>query len=203
MNASATNNNDEVDIRLLLLQISNDDQHAFSTVFKIFWNKVYTQSLVYLKSASVAEDVTQEIFFKIWSNRKSLPNINNFSSYLFITTRNAIISSLRTTSGTTMEPPERLEEQIWQPDKQLHNKELYTALMTAVELLPPARQKVFKMSRVEGMSYDEIATALNISRNGVKDHIVKALAFLREYLKQYAGPLFISVPSFYLFEKIF
>ena len=73
----------------------------------------------------------------------------------------------------------RLEEALLRPDKQLQYKETYHKIMQLIEKLPPTRKKVFSMSRLDGMSYEEIATSLGISRNGVKDHIVKALNFLR------------------------
>ena len=181
---------------LLISRVSKSDQEAFSSLFKMFWNKVYTQSLVYLKSPSLAEDLTQEIFFKIWTARSSLTNVNNFSAYLFIITRNEIISSLRKKAGRTVELFESLEEELWLPDKQLQHKEVYNTIMKGIELLPPARQNVFKMSRLDGRSYEEIAAALNISRNGVKDHIVNALVFLRQHLRQHLGLLLLFLGGF-------
>ena len=186
----------EAGIIQLLARVSNGDQEAFSSLFNQFWNKVYTQSLVYLKSPLLAEDVTQEIFCKIWTARASLPQVANFSAYLFITTRNEIISSLRKKKSETVEPFESLEEEIWLPDKQLQHKEVYSAVMKGIELLPPARQRVFKMSRLDGKSYDEIAAELHISRDGVKDHIVKALVFLRQHLQQHLGSLLLLLAGF-------
>jgi RNA polymerase sigma-70 factor (ECF subfamily) len=63
-----------------------------------------------------------------------------------------------------------------------------------VELLPPARKNIFKMSRVEGLTYDEIAAQMNISRNVVKDHIVKALLFLGNYPRLHSDELPLIVP---------
>jgi RNA polymerase sigma-70 factor (ECF subfamily) len=63
-----------------------------------------------------------------------------------------------------------------------------------VELLPPARKNIFKMSRVEGLAYDEIAAQMNISRNVVKDQIVKALLFLGNYPLLHSDKLPLIVP---------
>jgi RNA polymerase sigma-70 factor (ECF subfamily) len=140
---------------------------------------------------------------KIWAARTDLPTIGNFSAYLFIITRNEVLSLLRKGSRHTVEPFESLEEELWLPDKQLQHKEVYAAVLKAIELLPPARQNVFRMSRMDGRSYEEIAAALNISRNGVKDHIVKALVFLRQHLRQHLRlPLFLFA-VFMLFKRFF
>jgi RNA polymerase sigma-70 factor (ECF subfamily) len=86
-----------------------------------------------------------------------------------------------------------VEEETWIPDKQLLYKESYAAILRGVELLPPARKNVFKMSRFHGLTYDEIAAELDISRNGVKDHIVKALLFLRNYIRFQSDKLYIII----------
>ena len=179
----------DVEIKQWLSQISEDNQDAFSKLLRLFWNKVYTQALTYLKSSAVAQELTQDVFLKVWMNRNSLPLVQNFSGYLFIMTRNEIISLLRKKDTLTMEPDEKLEEQIWIPGRQLEFKQSYESILKGIDLLPPARKNIFKMSRVDGMTYDEIATQMNISRDGVKDHIVKALLFLRNYIRKHSDTL--------------
>jgi RNA polymerase sigma-70 factor (family 1) len=152
-------------------------------LLRFFWNKVYTQALTYLKSPAEAQELTQDVFVKVWMNRSRLSEVTNFSGYLFIMTRNEIISLLRKKGNEAVQPNDTLAEEFWIPDRQLQHKQSYQAILKAIELLPPARKNVFKMSRLDGLSYDEIAAHLNISRNGVKDHIVKALNFLRNHLR--------------------
>jgi RNA polymerase sigma-70 factor (ECF subfamily) len=181
-------------IRQWLLKISKDDEEAFSQLLRVFWNKVYTQALTYLKSSFPAQELTQDVFLKIWMSRRKLPDIDNFSGYLFIITRNEIISLLRKKESELVQPNETLKEEIWIPDQQLQYKQSYATILKGVELLPPARKNIFKMSRVEGLTYDEIAAQMNISRNGVKDHIVKALLFLRNYLRLHLDELPLIPP---------
>jgi RNA polymerase sigma-70 factor (ECF subfamily) len=167
----------------LLGRIAEGDEAAFTLLLRHFRNKVYTQSLVYLKSALIAQEITQDVFLKVWANRSGLPHIDNFSGYLFIITRNEIISALRKKGRELAALSESLVENGWIPDQQLLYKESYQLLLQGIEALPPARKDVFKMSRLEGLSYEEIAERQGISRNGVKDHIVKSLLFLRNYLR--------------------
>jgi RNA polymerase sigma-70 factor (family 1) len=179
----------EVEIKRWLSEISEDDQNSFSKLLRLFWNKVYTQALTYLKSPAAAQELTQDVFLKVWMNRRNLPSVANFSGYLFIMTRNEIISLLRKKGVQLMVPDEKLEEPHWIPDQQLDYKHSYERIFKGIDLLPPARKNIFKMSRVDGMTYDEIAAQMNISRDGVKDHIVKALLFLRNYIGSHSDPL--------------
>ena len=174
-------------------RVAENDEIAFTSLLRHFWNKVFTQANVYLRSATLAQEITQDVFLKVWAARAQLPGINNFSSYLFIITRNEIISALRKKGRTQITPDETLEENGWIPDQQLQYKESYKLLLEGIEALPPVRCQVFKMSRLDGLTYEEIAARLNISRNGVKDHIVKALIFLRTYLFTHTGESLLAV----------
>lgn len=173
----------ELEIKQWLTQIGEGDQEAFARLLRVFWNKVYTQALTYLKSSTIAQELTQDVFLKVWLNRSKLREVNNFSGYLFIIARNEIISLLRKKESETIEADDTLEEGNWAPDRQLEYKQSYATVLKGIDLLPSARKNVFKMSRLEGKTYDEIAAEMNISRNGVKDHVVKALLFLRNYLR--------------------
>jgi RNA polymerase sigma-70 factor (family 1) len=181
----------EEEINKWLSQISNDDQEAFTRLLGLFWNKVYIQALTYLKSPFKAQELTQDVFVKLWVNRSKLPHVTNFLGYLSVMCRNEIFSMLRKKANVTVQPDETVQEEYWIPDKQLQKKHSYHAILKAIELLPPMRKNVFKMSRLDGLSYDEIAGQLNISRNGVKDHIVKALAFVRNYLRFQSDELLV------------
>ncbi len=188
----------------LLLLISRDDQTAFTCLLRNYWNKVYTQALIYLKSPQRAQEITQDVFLKIWFARERLIAIQNFPDYLFIISRNEIISALRKKNKQVVEPSNNLEEMLMRPDRQLYYKESYNKILQLIGQLPATRKKVFTLSRLEGKSYEEIGSELGISRNGVKDHIVKALNFLRTHF----GPggelfvLFITAAN-YLTNKFF
>jgi RNA polymerase sigma-70 factor (ECF subfamily) len=173
----------EGEIKKWLIRISENDEEAFSLLLLNFWNKVYTQALTYLKSSVTAQELTQDVFIRLWTNRNALAGIDNFAGYLFVMTKNEVLSQLRKKRNQPETPDETLPEKVWIPDQQLQYKQAYAMIFNGIERLPPVRKQVFKMSRNEGLSYDEIATRLNISRNGVKDHIVKALLFLRNYIR--------------------
>ena len=172
----------DYEIKQWLILTSEGDEIAFARLLRSHWNKVYTQALTYLKLPQNAQEITQNVFVKIWSAREKLASLDSFSNFLFIVSRNEIISALRKKEKSFNDPIEELQEGLLIPDQQLEYKESYQRLTKAIEQLPPMRKIVFKMSRLEGRSYEEIGNELGISRNGVKDHIVKALNFLRTNL---------------------
>lgn len=172
----------------LLQLVATGNAAAFARLVDLFWKKVYGNTLALTKSPQTAEELTQDIFLKVWQTRQQLPGIDNFSVYLYVVGRNRVISALRKkVHSSSSHPEEDLVENALSPDLQLELKEARTLILESIEAMPPVRKKVFLMSRMEGLSYDEIALALGISRNTVKEHIVTGLGFLRRRLLQQTG----------------
>lgn len=168
----------------LLDLVSNGNQKAFTRLVNLYWNKVYSHALAYTKSSSRAQEITQDVFLQVWNKKESLKEVIDFKNFLFILGKHQIISSLRkkleefTTGKDFIELPENL----WLPHLQLEYKQAHHKIMEAIESLPPTRKTVFKMSRLEGMTYEEIAQKLQISKNTVKEHIVLGLSSVRTYM---------------------
>lgn len=163
---------------------------AFSVLVDRYWTRVYGHALTYAKSLPAAEEMTQDVFMDIWNSREKLPDIDHFPNYLFIVTRNRLLKIIR----KRLEATASLEDihpadDIWLPDQQAEYREIHTLLMHGISQLPPARRQVFTMSRLEGKGYDQIGQELQISRNTVKEHIVKALHFLRHYMARHGRPM--------------
>lgn len=167
----------------LLIKVASGEQHAFTVLVDQYWNKVYSHALAYSKSVTRAQEITQDVFLKVWLKREALTKVRDFKSYLFILGRHHIISSMRKkleslTGDDLLETP----EDIYIPDQQLECKETWNRILEGIEKLPAVRKVIFKKSRLEGLSYEEIARSNNISKNTVKEHIVLALNFLRTYI---------------------
>lgn len=182
--------------RELLVQVALGDRRCFTELLHRYWNKVYTQAITYLRSAELAQEITQDVFLKTWESRHQLENLENFSLWLFVVTKNRVFTELRKKKPTVVSLGEEKEETSLLPDYPLLYKEASALISKAIQELPPVRKKAFTLSRIEGRSYEEIAGELGISRNGVKDHIVKALHFLRNYLKAHSGDLVFLIQLF-------
>ena len=175
----------------LLQQIAEGNETAFKQIVDAYWTKVYGHALAYCKSAPQAEELTQDTFIAIWMNREKLPAVANFPGYLYMIIRHKLLNAIRQKLATTIAVDNiPLEEVNWRPDIQMEYRQAYEQLMQGLEALPPVRKKVFMMSRLEGKSYDQIATELQVSRNTVKEHIVKALNFLRNHFATHQDSLF-------------
>jgi RNA polymerase sigma-70 factor (ECF subfamily) len=176
--------NTENEYKLLQL-IAQNDGVAFKSVFDHYWDRIYSMALTYLKSPLFAEDAVQEVFVKLWNNRQQLPGVRKFDSYLFIIARNEIISTLRKKVVHTpfdQYLSNELTEEALLPDQQLNFKEFQTLIDDAIGKLPSQQQRVYRMSRQEGMSQEQIAHELDISISTIKGHMTKALQSIRTQL---------------------
>lgn len=189
------------DEKALIELISGGDQKAFARLVNMHWNRIYSHALAFLKSSICAQEITQDIFLHIWNKRDKLSNIENFNNYFFILGRNRIISAMRKKlTKPFVEVSLNQVEEIYYPDRQLETKQTWEFLVKGIEELPPTRKIVFKMSRLEGLSYKKIASQLHISKNTVKDHIRLALTQLRQYAHTHLDHFILIFPYCLLFS---
>ncbi len=179
----------------LLLLVAEGDERAFRQLFDHYWNKIYSVTLTLTKSAALSEEIVQDVFLKIWLKREQLPSVEKFDAFLFTVARNHIYNELR---RKTMEQPfvEHLEQHFLEssalPEQVMLVKETKLLIDKAVQQLPEQQRAVFELSRNEGLDYNAIAEQLGISRSTVKNHMTKALQFLRQYLNTHRGELVLA-----------
>lgn len=170
----------------LLRQLAEGDEEALAALVRLHWRNVYAQALLWIKSTEEAEEVTQDIFLKLWNTREQVGGIVHFENWLFIVSRNAILSTVRKKlSRPTFVQEQEEEGHSLRPDRITEHREQYQVLLTGVSLLPEKRQQVFRMSRFEGLTHEEIAERLGIHKDTVAQYIVKAVAFLKSYLQEH------------------
>lgn len=141
---------------------------------------------MYLKNTLVAEEITQDILLSLWKHRQELPDIVNFPGYVYVMTRNRTNNIFREKILSTVEPPPDLMDSLLQnPAGVLEYRQLYDTLMQGINALPPRRQEVFQLNRLQGLSYEAVADQLGISKSAVKQHVIESLVFLRTFLRQH------------------
>jgi RNA polymerase sigma-70 factor (family 1) len=177
----------------LLLRLAQSDEKAYTEIIDHYGSVIYGHCLMYVKDAGLAEEITQDILFSIWKQRAELPSITNFAGYVYRMTRNRSINAFRSKLAATELPTDHLKSWIHSPDASIEYKQLSEAIERGIELLPARRQQIFKMSRYDGLTYEEIAQQLNIAKSTVKDHIIESLVFLRSYIKEEYGIVTISL----------
>lgn len=183
----------------LLRHSANGDANAFSVLYNHYSSLVYRFIYKYIKSPELTDDLTQEIFIKVWENKEALVDRNAFKSYLFTLSRNHTLNFLKrasidqTAKGILLNnyvPSDSLEDE-------LQTKDYLDYLQTILATLSPQSREVFRLCRQEYKSYDEAAEILGISRSAIKKHMIKSMKTLGEAVKKDLGiPLGVFLTLF-------
>lgn len=139
-----------------------------------------------LKDVSLAEDIVQEVFLKVWNKRDSLQLDEAIQGYLYRScyhTALNFIKQQKPSSDMSITPMAAISGE--DSEKALNFLETEEQILLAIDKLPPKTKQVFNMSRFEELSYKEIAERLDISLKSVEKHMGIALQRLRENLKEY------------------
>lgn len=172
----------------LLQLLQSGDEKGFKGIYDRYHKSVYAYLIGFLKDATLAEDLTHEVFMKIWAIREQIQLRSSFSAYLFRICHNKAINTLEKIAVDNKLRNRVLShlQTVVSPEVQESAalKEYEQLLENALGILPPQRRKVFQLCREEGKTYDETAAQLGISRNTVKEHMVKAQKALRSFLDE-------------------
>lgn len=172
----------------LLLLLADSDQEAFTELYQRYHSGIYRYQLTFVKIPSLAEDLTQEVFLKIWAARQRLKVHTSFAAYIFRTSRNITIDFMQKIAADKKLRNEIiLHLQLNFPESstsQLIAKEYQHLYQQAIGSLPAQGCKVFRLCREEGKTYVEVAGILGISHHTVKEHMTKSLRTLRNFLSQ-------------------
>ncbi|WP_158827568.1 RNA polymerase sigma-70 factor [Mucilaginibacter lacusdianchii] len=186
------------------MRVATLNQHQnfeFEKVFEDYKRRVYAQVYAIAKSQYAAEEVTQEIFIKLWMNQDTLKSINNLDGYIYTMVRNYSLNYLRKAASDSRLVDELLRVAVTNDnntESRIQVAECKNLISKAVSQLSPQRQIVYRMSKEEGLNYDEIAGHLNLSKHTVKNHLLAALSFINSYLtKNGVHPTLIAILTFY------
>lgn len=174
----------------LLTQLAAGDEQAFGTIYRHYIFSVSQFLVKYLKSPQIAEDISQEVFVKIWENRIRMSQVDSFKAYLFVTARNHSLNVLKSASRAAPvmgEIVRHYQLQRSDTEDELLNKEYLQFLQRTIADLPPRSREVFRLCREQGKSYDEVAALLGISRNSVKNHMVHSMKQLKIAVEKELG----------------
>lgn len=186
--------NDENTEKLLVLNLQKGNERAFRKLFEWYQPAIYAYSLSLLKSKPRAEEIVQEVFLKVWLNRKKLNPELSFKSFVFTIARNLAFNALAKGANN-----KKLQEAIFYKSQQRHNptdRRLLEAdyeklKQQAIAELSPRCKLVFQMSRNDGKSYQEISQELGVSVNTVKNQMSSALGTIKEFLVRHGDIAFL------------
>ena len=177
-----------MDESTLLYEISQGNELAFKTLFNRHRNKLYNYLFGITKSTEIAEEIVIDVFLKLWQGRDLLVEIKNVEAFLHKVACNKALDFLRLAARH-----KRLQEFVKQeimtraarPDEALQENECRDLLNKAMEQLSPQRRLIFSLSRDHGLSHEEIASQLHLSRHTVRNTIAEGLRLIRRFFKEH------------------
>lgn len=173
--------------KVLLEQISKGDELAFRRVFELYKKTILTFVDNFIHSNEDAEEIVQETFLILWNNRHSLSGIEHPRNYIYTIARNKCydyLAKMARNQKAMRHAWEKSQEGSNETELLLNSKESIVLINHALLKLSAQKQSVFRMSRYDDMSHEEIAVATGLSRSRVKNIIVEVLKHLKVRLKQ-------------------
>ena len=157
------------------------------TLFERYYEPLCNFSFLFIKDAGLSEELVSDVFIRIWQKHNDLNRITNVKAYLYRSVKNAVISSLRK-NRVKLEELDKGEDTTKldiTPETLLINSELKDSVRKMIEAMPRQAGLVFRMHRVDGLTYKEIAMALNLSVKTIESHMSKALRFVKDIHSKY------------------
>lgn len=163
------------------------DHEAFRKIFYLAYPKVRAFIRGFIKDVDDVEEVTQLIFIRLWNKRMAFSQVRCFDAYLFTLAKYTLFNYMATENAMA-----KLEESDTEkacneqtPHDELVAKDLQLLIDMVVDGMPPQRKLIYRLSRVKGLSNDEIAQTLNLQKKTVENHLNLALREIRQALSLY------------------
>lgn len=168
---------------ILVASIKADDYASYNQLFVRYYSRLCAFVFQIIKNESAAEDVVQEFFIRLWTNRHKLEINGSIPGYLYRSSKNAALNYLRA-EAARIKTMQNIPFQEWQSDEnQIEQIEFSAALYECIGQLPERSREVFKMSRFDEMKQQEIADLLGTSVKTIKNQIWKSLQYLKACLE--------------------
>jgi RNA polymerase sigma-70 factor (family 1) len=169
----------------LILNLKNGEKGAFRELFNIYGPRIYRFALGYLKNRPDAEELMQDVFLKIWEKRDHLDPAQNVKAYIFKVAVNCIYDFIRKKNierafeDFSKKNFQAGDESTWH---EVIWNDMLSKLNILVDKLPEQRRIIFLMSREKGLTNQQIADKLNLSKRTVENQLYRATQYLKENL---------------------
>ena len=174
-------------------KIREGDIEAFERLFRRYCLPLCLYASGITGRVEVAEEVVQEVFYRIWKNREHIRTLRSVRRYLYGAVRNLSLRYIEQRSmGERYMDSLRRDDRLStdpSPLEYLEYKELERIIRLTLLQLPERRMRIFRMHRMEGKKYKEIAASLSISVKTVEAEMTKAYKTLRRKIQNYMNRL--------------
>lgn len=178
----------------LMMKVKQGDIAAFEEIVEIHQSAVIGTVAKMLGGLGDAEDISQQVFIRVWKSAGRYKPSAKFTTWMFTITRNLVFNEMRRRQrkpAVSMDEREEEynlltpDENTTSPDEQVLENELVKAIDSAIQALPEKQRMAVILRRYEDRSYEEIAEVLNLSLSAVKSLLFRARAQLKENLQGY------------------
>src|SRR5216110_78524 len=176
----------DVDERAWADRIRAGDMDAFEALYRTYWQRLYAFAFRYVRSKEDAEEVAQEVFFRIWRGREHWVPAGAVRNYLYLAVRNAARDRLeRAAVARRLGRGGRVGQlaTAMEIESDLEAADLVAAVQRALDELPPKRSAVCKLRLIDELSYAQIAERLGIREKTVETQLARGLKFLRDRIR--------------------
>jgi len=148
----------------------------YEALFHKMRDKLYRYAFRFVKDGEVAEDVVQDVMYKLWQKREEADEIENLEAWLMVLTRNRSLDLLRKVKDNhvSMDEAYTVSDQAPVPDKILETADLMTLLQQCLNQLPEKQKSIFHLREIEQMTYEEISQMTGYNLDDVKVSLFRA-----------------------------
>jgi RNA polymerase sigma-70 factor (family 1) len=170
----------------ILIRLKQGDSRALTEIYRLYNPRLYGRLLRLVKSMPQTEEILQDVFIKVWEYRTSIDTEKSFGAFVFKIAENKAYDFFRKVTRNKKLEAEFIalattDYVVLQEFTEEDEKSVL--LEKAIKTLPPQRQQVFRLCKIEGMSYKEVSEFLGISPSTISDHMVKATKSVLSHLE--------------------
>ncbi|MET0571929.1 MAG: RNA polymerase sigma-70 factor [Pedobacter agri] len=173
----------------LFANIEQGSKAAFNELFMLYHHKLLSLARQYIKGNEGAEEITSELFVRLWLKRHNLSQVINPEVYLFISIKNACLNLIRSEKkrNSIFSPFSSAEQSLNQEISNMADHELFKLLDKTIAALPDQQRIIFILIKEDGLKTKAVAEIMGISVRTVENHLYKAVKSLADTLSFYLG----------------
>lgn len=183
----------------LLSRLANGDRNAFDGIYRQYFHAVYRNAVKITRDAVSAEDVLQEVFISLWEKRETISLQQSVGGWLFVLCYNKSINLLRKKLRDSVACQQLQDLDVDDTMDDTKYELQWSLLEDAISQLSPQKRKVFELCKIQGKSYEETASALQISKYTVKEYLSASVSFLKEYVHHHPETSIVATTGIFFF----
>jgi len=154
----------------------------FEEIYDLFWHKLYGLAYNYFRDKTTAQELVQDVFVNFWMKRENMGHVEDLGAYLFRSMKNRIydhFDKIASQEKLVRQAKQTFSEEVRNTEETVAYDETLELLNHEIDKLPDTTKTIFRLSRFDRYTNDEIASRLHVSGKAVEYHISQALKKLR------------------------